>query len=183
MKTIVEYRQLLLKILEPIKSRFSNSKARIKLDGGGATYSQDVIELEAFARPLWGLVPFWIGGGRDIEFEKAYIEGLTNGSDRTSPDYWGDCSDSDQRFVEMAPIAFALLTCPEIIWEPLSEKAKDNLSSWLYQINDHKLPKWVLTQSKGIVAGIRGDIFSCVFFFCLHKRVKTCLINNSINKI
>ena len=41
----------------------------------------------------------------------------------------------------------------------------------------------VLTQSKGIVAGIRGDIFSCVFFFCLHKRVKTCLINNSINKI
>ena len=25
----------------------------------------------------------------------------------------------------------------------------------------------VLTQSKGIVAGIRGDIFSCVFFFLL----------------
>lgn len=141
MNTVIEYRQLLLSLLEPLKPYYSASKARVKLDGGGATYSQDVIELEAFARPLWGLVPFWIGGERDVEFEKIYIEGLTNGSDRTSPDYWGDCSDSDQRFVEMAPIAFALLTCPEIIWEPLSEKAKDNLSSWLYQINDHKLPK------------------------------------------
>ena len=141
MRTKGDYQQLLLKLINPLKSRFSNSKARLKLDGGGTTYSQDVIELEAFARPLWGLVSFWIGGGRNSDFEKIYIEGLTNGSDRACLEYWGDCSDSDQRFVEMAPIAFALLTCPEIIWEPLSERAKDNLSNWLYQINDHTLPK------------------------------------------
>mgnify|MGYP000220067292 CR=1 FL=1 len=27
-------------------------------------------DVEAFARPLWGLVPFWAGGGENETFEK-----------------------------------------------------------------------------------------------------------------
>lgn len=141
MMTKKDYQELLLSLLEPLRNRFSKGSARIELDGAGTTYSQSVIEFESFARPLWGLVPFWIGGGRDPFFEEHYISGLANGSDPESSEYWGECEESDQRFVEMAPIAFALIAVPEILWAPLSERAKDNLSAWLYKINEHEMPK------------------------------------------
>lgn len=135
-----DYQELLMKIIEPLANRFSAGCARINLDGGGATYPQDVIELEAFARPLWGLIPFWIGGGQSAEFEKKYLEGLSNGTDPKHEEYWGDCGNNDQRFVEMTPIAFGLLTIPHILWSPLTEAAKHNLAKWLYQINEHEIP-------------------------------------------
>ena len=76
MSTKKEWQECLLSILEPLKAKFSADSARIVLDGGGTTYPQRVIELEAFARPLWGLVPFWYGGGHEPFFEKQYLEGL-----------------------------------------------------------------------------------------------------------
>ena len=39
----------------------------------------------------------------------------------------------------------------------------------------------VLTQSKGIVAGIRGDIFSCVFFFFAIKTRANYLYSHIIS--
>ena len=141
MSTKEEWQECLLSILEPLKAKFSADSARIVLDGGGTTYPQRVIELEAFARPLWGLVPFWYGGGHEPFFEKQYLEGLIAGPDPQSPGFWGDCSDYDQRFVEMAPIAFGLMAVPDILWNPLPEDAKDRLASWLYQINDHEMSR------------------------------------------
>ena len=141
MSTKKEWQECLLSILEPLKAKFSADSARIVLDGGGTTYPQRVIELEAFARPLWGLVPFWYGGGHEPFFEKQYLEGLIAGPDPQSPGFWGDCSDYDQRFVEMAPIAFGLMAVPDILWNPLPEDAKDRLASWLYQINDHEMSR------------------------------------------
>ena len=141
MSTKQEWQSCLLSLLEPLKERFSDGSSRIRLDGAGTTYSRTVIELESFARPLWGLIPFWYGGGRDAFFEEHYLKGLESGSDPSSAEYWGDSSDNDQRFVEMAPIAFGLIAVPELLWQPLSEESKDNLAAWLYQINDHEMPK------------------------------------------
>ena len=62
---------------------------------------------EGFARPLWGLVPFWAGGGSCPEFEQLYLSGLAAGTDPENPEYWGGFQDIDQRFVEMAAIAYA----------------------------------------------------------------------------
>ena len=59
-----DYQELLLEMLEPLRKWFSEGKARIRLSGTGAGYSGNIIEMETFARPLWGLVPFWAGGGR-----------------------------------------------------------------------------------------------------------------------
>lgn len=131
----------LLTILEPLALHFSPGGARVRLQGAGASYSQDIIEMEAFARPLWGLVPFWAGGGKSKDWEERYQNGLRAGTDPDHPEYWGECGDCDQRFVEMAPIAFGLLLTPEILWDPLSEKEKERLASWLGQINDHTLPR------------------------------------------
>ena len=136
-----DYQDLLLSILNPLITRYSSGCARLKLDGGGATYPEITVEFEAFARPLWGLVPFWIGGGRSAEFERIYQKGIANGTDPSSPEFWGHTGEMDQRFVEMAPLAFGLIAVPEILWNPLSDMTKDNLSAWLYEINEHDLPK------------------------------------------
>ena len=49
------------------------------------TYNQNAIELEAFSRPLWALVPFWVGGGSEPEFETIYRKGLAAGATRKTP--------------------------------------------------------------------------------------------------
>ena len=136
-----DYQSLLLSIINPLIPRYSEGCARLRLDGGGATYPQETVELEAFARPLWGLVPFWIGGGRNPDFEAVYQKGIESGTDPRSPEFWGHSGEMDQRFVEMAPLAFGLIAVPGILWEPLSDEAKDNLCSWLGEINQHQIPK------------------------------------------
>lgn len=127
--------QALLDVLNPLKPFYSESGARIHVGVTSTHYENDTIPMEAFARPLWGLVPFWTGGGADPEFEELYRKGLEAGPDPTHPDYWHTCRDYDQKFCEMAAIAFGMLFCPEKVWEPLSERGKDNLVEWLWEIN------------------------------------------------
>lgn len=130
--------QALLDILNPLKPFYSESGARLYVGVTSAHYENDTIPMEAFARPLWGLIPFWAGGGRDAEFEEIYRKGLESGTDPSHPDYWRICRDYDQKFCEMAAVAFGMLFCPERVWEPLSEKGKDNLTEWLWEINRHE---------------------------------------------
>lgn len=132
-----DFQNLLLKIVSPLKSYYSGGRARVRLGGHAAWYDDISVETEAFARPLWGLVPFWAGGGSDAEFEEIYKIGIANGSNPNHDEYWGECRDRDQRFVEMAAIAYGILMAPEKTWEPLSDDEKDNLVNWLWQINTH----------------------------------------------
>jgi len=104
------------------------------------TYDRNAIELEAFSRPLWALVPFWAGGGSDPEFEQLYRRGLASGTDPKNPEYWGTTGEYDQCYVEMAAIACGILTAPEKLWTPLSDTEKRNLAAWLGQINAHTIP-------------------------------------------
>lgn len=135
-----EWGDRLLELLEPLKPFYSLAGARLRLTGAGACYSRDIIEMEAFSRPLWGLVPFWAGGRREAYWEDLYRRGIIAGTDPDHSEYWGECSDYDQRFVEMAPIALGMLLVPEILWNPLSPEEQSRLAAWLYQINDHNLP-------------------------------------------
>ncbi len=134
-----DYQKLLIKTIEPLKSRFSEGKASIYAGAHAAWYEDISVKTEAFARPLWGLVPFWAGGGTDREFEESYIIGIENGSDPENAEYWGECTDRNQRFVEMAAFAYGMLMSPEKVWEPLTKKAKENLVKWLWQINEHEV--------------------------------------------
>ena len=102
--------QALLDVLNPLKPFYSESGARIHVGVTSTHYENDTIPMEAFARPLWGLVPFWTGGGSDAEFEELYRKGLEAGSDPSHPDYWHTCRDYDQKFCEMAAIAFGMLS-------------------------------------------------------------------------
>ena len=132
-------------LVKPLEKKFTSGCSRIHISGAGASFDASVIGLEGFSRVLWGLVPYWIGSGDVTYLADEYRCGIAAGTDPSSPWYWGDCSDNDQRFVEMAPIAFGLLAVPHVLWSPLPVRVKDNLASWLSQINVHVLPScnWI----------------------------------------
>lgn len=141
-----DFQELLLAILRPLLPYYSEKKAELVLGVTATNYDQKAIRLEAFSRPLWGLVPFWAGGGSAPEFEEIYRKGLAAGTDPESKEYWGGFHAFDQRFVEMAAISYGLILTPEKLWEPLTDSEKDNLVNWLYGINEYELPvcNWVL---------------------------------------
>ena len=141
LSTKQDFQALMHLFLDPLKPYYSAGGARLHLGDTGVTYGQAAIELEAFSRPLWALVPFWMGGGSDPEFEAIYRRGLAAGSDPENPEYWGSCKDYDQCFVEMAAIACGLLNAPDKLWDPLSNAEKQNLARWLDQINHHQIPE------------------------------------------
>lgn len=146
LQTKKDFQKLMLDILDPLKPYYTEGKAGLGLGVTSTNYDEKAILLEGFSRPLWGLVPFWAGGGEADEWENIYRQGLIHGTDPDSPEYWGDFHAFDQRFVEMAAIAYGLVLTPERIWEPLTAVQKDNLAVWLYGINRYELPvcNWVL---------------------------------------
>jgi len=135
-----EFQTLLLNMLNPLKPHYSDTKAYLKLGSTAAWYEDISSYVEAFSRPLWGLVPFWTGGGEDKEFEEIYLKGIISGTDPESKEYWGICHNNDQRFVEMAAFAYGIMLAPDKIWNPLNDKQKENFAKWLSQINDYTLP-------------------------------------------
>ena len=93
LETKQDFRDWMHKVLDPLKPLYSEGGARLHLGDSGVTYPQVSIEMEAFSRPLWALVPFWAGGGEDKEFEDLYVRGLTNGTDPEHGEYWGGFTD------------------------------------------------------------------------------------------
>lgn len=134
-----EFRELVLRLLAPLKEYYIRGNTGLDIGNTGAAYPQKTIWMEAFARPLWGLVPYWAGGGREEEFAAIYREGLKNGTDPSCPEYWGGFHDCDQLFVEMAAISYALLFAPDVVWEPLSQKSKEHVAQWLGGINRYNV--------------------------------------------
>lgn len=132
----------LMVYLDPLRTHYSAEGALLHLSGGGAQYENEAIPMEAWARPLWGLAPLWAGGSRSTDsfFEDAYRRGLSAGTDPASPECWGICRNHDQRFVEMAAIAYGLLLAPGVLWEPLDARERDNVAAWLSQANGFTFP-------------------------------------------
>lgn len=131
-------RTALLRLLEPLKPLYSEGGARVNLGVTSAQYENDSIPMEAFARPLWGLAPFWAGGGTETDFEDLYRRGFAHGTDPDHPEYWHTGRDYDQKFCEMAVVAYAMLLCPDKVWEPLNDRERDNLTDWLWEINRYE---------------------------------------------
>jgi len=115
----------------PLTPYYSRGGARVRLDMAGAMFDQTAADLEGFARPLWGLAPLAIGGGADFVDWDIFRRGLANGTDPEHTEYWGACTDRDQRMVELAAIGFALTLIPHILWQPQTEQAKRNIAAYL----------------------------------------------------
>ena len=122
-------------LFEALLPYFSPGKARVQLDASTSTWDRAACDLEAWARPLFGIVPM-VAGGEPFGYWHVYREGLENGTDPEHPEYWGEAKSMDQRHVEATAIGLALLVIPEHIWEPLHPKAKANVAKWLRTSRD-----------------------------------------------
>jgi len=134
---------LLDKIATPVLANMS--KGELKLNMKLATSSTwdnrntQVAYMEAFGRLLVGIAPFLDlpddlssnESKKETEvrnrLKKQSLQSLTNAVDPTNADYlyWGTPKDK-QPLVDAAFIAQALLTAPKTLWEPLSQKTKEN---------------------------------------------------------
>jgi hypothetical protein len=130
LKTRADVEKALHDLFNPLLPFFSEGGARVRLDGAAAHFDRAAADLEGFARPLWGLTPLAAGGG-EFDHWELYRRGLANGTDPEHPEYWGQVNSTDQRMVELAAVGFTMRLLPHLVWEPLEQRAKDNLAAYL----------------------------------------------------
>lgn len=118
----------------PLKRMFTPGCAGLQLGNTAAAYTEAIALMEAFARPLWGLIPHACGGG-ESELWPLFLKGIINGTDPEHEEYWGDFKTMDQRMVEQAILGLGLALVPHKLWDPLDDQQKINLYNWLEQIN------------------------------------------------
>lgn len=99
-------------MLDPLEPHTSSGGALITLSSSATHYDLRACQLEAFARPLWGLASLLAGGGSYTGVER-WTNGLASGTDSSGDEYWGSSRGKDQRMVEMCPIGYALCLCSE----------------------------------------------------------------------
>lgn len=133
-ETKKDYQQLIKTLVAPLEKYFVQEHTLLNLGDTGTVYDEKTREIEAFARPLWGLAPFW-AGGEEEDLASVYLEGIRKGTNPNHPSYWGVYGDYHQIYVEMAAMALGLLLAPDKLWDPLSDEEKKNLGAWLRQIN------------------------------------------------
>ncbi len=138
LKSRDDFKNCMLHLFEPLLSRFSCSGARVDAGHRMAHFDRAANELEGFARPLWGLAGLNNANG-EFDFWPLFLSGLIVGTDPQHQDYWGIPLIGDQRFVEMAPIAFAIWRAPKYLWEPLTKVQKQNVANWLLTIEETEI--------------------------------------------
>lgn len=139
---------LLLDWIRPLRKWYSEGGARLKVGDTSAHYGENSIQMEGYARVLWGLGPLFAGDNRQLPqeakeeiamWQELTRKGLVNGTDPGHEEYWKEVGDYDQKMVEMAAVANAILLAPQVYWEPLDESQKQNVFRWLDGINSHQV--------------------------------------------
>ena len=64
LRTRADVERAALELIEPLVPLLSEGKARLHLGDTGAVYPDAIAEMEAFARPLWAIVPCWPAAAR-----------------------------------------------------------------------------------------------------------------------
>jgi len=121
-------------LIHPLESTFIRGNTRLHLSNKSSGAVDEVSQIEGFTRILWGASVLEKNEKSDALWEKLRL-GLIHGTDPEHEDYFGVVPDYNQKIVEMASIAFALVINPKSCYEPLSKIQKNNLISWLDQIN------------------------------------------------
>ncbi|MBN1778374.1 MAG: DUF2264 domain-containing protein [Clostridiales bacterium] len=146
LRTRADVEHTALELLMPLLPLLSPGRARIHAGETGAVYPPDIAEMEAFARPLWAIIPMLAGGSERVQpLWELWKQGIITGVDPAHPEYWGEVDDYDQRLVEMAVFGMGMAMIPETFYFSLPKHARENLYRWLSQINRKTMPKnnWV----------------------------------------
>lgn len=134
LKTKEDLRRLTEEMVSCVVKQLSPGKAWLNAGESAAKYPHKTAWMEGFLRPLFGLVPFLAGGGK-TSLWKSYLEGIKNGTNPESEEYWGHLQGKEQKVVEMTTLGLALAMIPEYVWEPLTKQEQDHVAKWLSEIN------------------------------------------------
>jgi hypothetical protein len=106
-------------VLRPLGPHTSAKGALITFGSTGTHYDLRACQLEAFSRPLWGLVSLAIGGSSEgcSDLFDRWRSGLAAGTDPNGDEFWGWTKGKDQRMVEMSAIGFALASGQEQLFK------------------------------------------------------------------
>ena len=163
LKSKTDVAAFLRNILDPLASHTSPGGARIHLSHTGTHFDDVAAQLEGFSRPIWGLASLLAGGGA-YEGTSRWVHGFASGTDPCHPEFWGNMKDRDQRMVECSAIGYSLAVAREKLWDPLDERAKQNLAAWLGGMNDKEMPNtnWLWFRvSTRCIYGLRILISNC----------------------
>lgn len=142
------YTKLFLYFLEGFEDRRSADGALAYYPGLPSRHGQRADALEGFSRsaPLWGA---WVHSGRPIFLKQEdgrtvnlvseFRRGLIAGTDPSSPEYWGDVRDLNQRIVEASDVALSLWLFRDQMWSSLSPVEQDRVFRWLQQSENHRV--------------------------------------------
>jgi len=132
--------QLARTLLDPLEPFFSPKKATVRCPGAtGVRFDQTASEIEGFARPLWALT-FLLAGGGEYKNAELWSQGLKEGMNPSSSEFWGQVRDNDQRMVEMCPLGTAFALVPAF-WQSMSDEQKANVETWLAgSVNKKQMP-------------------------------------------
>ncbi len=141
-----DFKNCLTNMSDPLIPYFSEKKARLHIGNTGAYYDEPIMSMEAISRLMWGFVPLFSGGEKNEKWQKIFNSAISEGTNPESEEFWGWRWNGDQKFVEMAAMAYGIIFARESIWDALDDKAKDNFADFLYSINEYTIPEcnWVL---------------------------------------
>ncbi|KAK3711700.1 hypothetical protein LTR37_009477 [Vermiconidia calcicola] len=126
-------------LLDPLEAGFSPECALVRVGGSGTRFDETAAQIEGYARPLWGLAPL-LAGESKYKNTHLFVKGLASGTDPEGPEFWGNMEDLDQRMVESCPIGYMLAIAGKDFWDPLTEKQKQNVATWIGSMNDKEMP-------------------------------------------
>jgi hypothetical protein len=126
-------------LLDPLEHGTSPGGALVRVSYTGTRFDETAAQVEGYARPLWGLAPL-LAGGSKYGGTQRFVNGLINGTDPESKEFWGYMEAADQRMVEACPIGFALAIAHKDLWDPLTDRQKKNVENWLDSMNAKEMP-------------------------------------------
>ncbi|KAF2754419.1 hypothetical protein EJ05DRAFT_479408 [Pseudovirgaria hyperparasitica] len=126
-------------LLDPLAHGTSDEGGLVKVGATGTRFDETAAQIEGYARPLWALAPLLAGDSKYAGTQR-FVDGLVNGTDPKSPQFYGWMEDTDQRMVEACPIGYTLAIAHKDFWDPLSVEQKSNVSTWLDSMNAKVMP-------------------------------------------
>jgi len=136
--------------LRPLSQLMKPGKADLPILGKSSSHGAQADRLESFSRPcLWAAhwlqaTPTTFPATAPESLSRKTIadwlrQGLLLGTNPSSPEYWGPTHDHHQHTVEMAALVLALEIAREFLWDPFSQKEKDQIARWFASVRGTKL--------------------------------------------
>ncbi|MDO5144503.1 MAG: DUF2264 domain-containing protein [bacterium] len=131
-----------LALIQPVRKYLTPGKSRLMLSATTAHYDEAIAGMEGFSRVLFAIIAMLAGKVEAVEpIWQEWREGMINGVNPDSDEYWGDIGPFDQRMVEMATYGMGMALAPDRFYHELPEDARRNLYAWLNQINRYDMPR------------------------------------------